>query len=52
MFDATAEWMLPEMNVNLLGNNPLVSPWSPAKLARIQAARQRVDPDGTFLIRW
>jgi hypothetical protein len=52
MFHATAEWMLPVTNVNLLGDNPLVSPWTPEKLARIQAARQRVDPDGTFLIRW
>jgi hypothetical protein len=52
MLDATADWMLPVMNVNLLGDNPLASPWSPEKLARIQAARRRVDPDGIFVLRW
>lgn len=52
MFSATAEWMLPVMNVNLLGDNPLVSPWTPEKLSRIEAARRRVDPDGIFLVRW
>lgn len=52
MLEATAEWRLPNMNVNLLGYNPLVSPWSPTKLARIEAARQRVDPAEIFLVRW
>ena len=52
MCAATAKWMLPVMNVNLLGDNPLVAPWSPEKLARIQAVRQRVDPAGIFLVRW
>lgn len=52
MLDATAEWRLPVANVNLLGHNPVVSPWSPARLARIEAVRQRVDPEGTFLVRW
>ena len=52
MLGATAEWRLPVANVNLLGYNPLVAPWSPGKLARIKAARQLVDPEGVFLIRW
>jgi hypothetical protein len=52
MLDATAAWRLPTMNVNLLGDNPLVAAWSPHVLARIQTARQRVDPEGIFLVRW
>ncbi|HYI24657.1 MAG TPA: FAD-binding oxidoreductase, partial [Thermomicrobiales bacterium] len=49
---AIREWMLPVANVNLMGENPLVRPWTPETQARLDLVRNHYDPAGVFALRW
>ncbi len=51
-FRAFREWMLPVANVNLMGENPLVRPWTPETQARLDLVRDHYDPTGVFALRW
>ena len=51
-FRAFQEWMLPVANVNLLGENPLVRPWTPETQARLDAVRAHYDPEAVFTVRF
>lgn len=41
-------WSTLFANINFIGNNPIAQPWSPEVLARLDAVRHVVDPNGIF----
>ncbi|MDQ3657741.1 MAG: FAD-binding oxidoreductase, partial [Chloroflexota bacterium] len=49
---ALQSWILPETNVNFIGENTLSRPWSPEVQARLDEIRGQYDPEGIFLQRW
>lgn len=49
---ALQSWILPETNVNFIGENTASRPWSPAEQARLAAVRGQYDPEGIFVQRW
>ncbi|HET9660125.1 MAG TPA: FAD-binding oxidoreductase [Thermomicrobiales bacterium] len=48
LLDAIGVWTLPVANVNFIGNNPFATPWDSATLAKLDAVRTSVDPNGIF----
>jgi hypothetical protein len=48
LLDVIGAWTLPVANVNFIGNNPIATPWDSATLAKLDAVRHSVDPDGIF----
>ena len=50
LLDAIGGWTLPVANINFIGNNPLATPWDSATLAKLNAVRHAVDPDGIFAL--
>ncbi len=50
--NALQPWLLPETNVNFIGENTGSQPWSPAVQARLDEVRAHYDPEGIFLQRW
>jgi hypothetical protein len=49
---ALQAWILPETNVNFIGENTASRPWSAAVQARLDAVRGQYDPEGIFVQRW
>ena len=45
-------WILPETNVNFIGENTASRPWSLDVQARLDAVRGQYDPEGIFVQRW
>lgn len=45
-------WLLPETNVNFIGENTASRPWSAEVQARLDEVRGQYDPEGIFLQRW
>ncbi|MBA3274351.1 MAG: FAD-binding oxidoreductase [Chloroflexia bacterium] len=50
--NALQPWLLPETNVNFIGENTGSQPWSPAVQARLDEVRAHYDPESIFLQRW
>ncbi len=48
LLGAIDAWTLPVANANFIGNNPFAAPWDQVVLARLDAARASVDPEGIF----
>ncbi|MDQ3443901.1 MAG: FAD-binding oxidoreductase [Chloroflexota bacterium] len=49
---ALQPWLLPETNVNFIGENTASRPWSPAVQARLDEIRGQYDPEDIFVQRW
>jgi len=50
--NALQSWILPETNVNFIGENTASRPWPPEVQARLDEIRGQYDPEGIFVQRW